>query len=120
MCRSWSKNSLQVGTLVIVLGLGAVVAPAQAAQWSTPVQPPAGCDATPSGAPSLALNAAGAWVVAAFAQTGSGLEAFSVSACTSNDGVNWSGPIIIGQGTSPAVAIAPDGRAVAVWQGGTT
>ena len=116
MCGSWSKNGC--ATLVIVLGIGAIAAPAQAARWSTPVQPPAGCNSTPSGAPSLALNAAGAWVVAAFALTGSGLEAFSVSACTSNDGVNWFGPITIGQGTSPAVAIAPDGRAVVVWQGG--
>jgi hypothetical protein len=64
------------------------------------------------------LNAAGAWVIAAYAQTGSGLEAFTVSACTSNDGMNWAGPIVIGLGTSPAVAIAPDGRAVVVWQGG--
>jgi hypothetical protein len=119
MCRFLRENSYSLSTLtlMIVLGLGVIAAPAQAAQWSTPVQPPAGCRSTPAGAPSLAVNASGAWVVAAYAQTGSGLEAFGVSACTSNDGVNWSGPIVIGQGTSPAVAIAPDGRAVVVWQG---
>ena len=118
MNRLFSNNGSLATTLMVLLGSVVIAAPAQAAQWSTPVQPPAGCRSTPSGAPSLALNAAGAWVIAAFAQTGTGLEAFSVSACTSNDGVNWSGPITIGQGTSPAVAIAPDGRAVAVWQGG--
>ena len=118
MCRFLRRNSYSVSSLMIVLGLGVIAAPAQAAQWSTPVQPPAGCRSTPAGAPSLAVNASGAWVVAAYAQTGSGLEAVGVSACTSNDGVNWSGPITIGLGTSPAVAIAPDGRAVVVWQGG--
>jgi|GEM_PF-5503064 len=118
MYRFWNKNGFSVTTLMIVLGIGVIAAPVQASQWSTPVQPPDGCRSTPSGAPSLALNATGAWVIAAFAQTGSGLEGFSVSACTSQDGVNWSGPITIGQGTSPSVAIAPDGHAVAIWQGG--
>jgi hypothetical protein len=118
MVRFWNTNGSSVTTLMIVLGIGAIAAQGQAAQWSTPVRPPDGCRSTPSGAPSLALNATGAWVIAAYAQTGSGLEAFTVSACTSNDGVNWSGPITIGQGTSPAVVIAPDGHAVAVWQGG--
>ena len=118
MVRFLNNNSSSITTLMIVLGISVIAAPAQAAQWSTPVQPPEGCQSTPSGAPSLALNATGAWVIAAYAQTGSGLQAFTVSACTSNDGVNWSGPIAIGQGTSPSVAIAPDGHAVAVWQGG--
>ncbi len=118
MIRILSKNGSSVTTLMIALGISAIAAPAQASQWSAPVQPPLGCQSTPSGAPSLALNATGAWVIAAYSQTGSGLEAFTVSACTSNDGVNWSGPITLGQGTSPSVAIAPDGHVVAVWQGG--
>ncbi len=118
MYRFWNDNGSSITTLMFVLGIGVIAAPAQAAQWSTPVQPPDGCRSTPSGAPSLALNAIAEWVIAAYAQTGSGLEAFTVSACTSNDGVNWSGPITVGQGTSPAVAIAPDGHAIAVWQGG--
>jgi Rieske [2Fe-2S] domain len=79
MCRSLRENSYSVSTLMIVLGLGVIAAPARATQWSTPVQPPAGCRSTPAGAPSLAVNASGAWVVAAYAQTGSGLEAFGVS-----------------------------------------
>jgi hypothetical protein len=41
-----------------------------------------------------------------------------VQACTSSDGVSWSGPVTIGQGNQPAVAIAPDGRIVAIWSGG--
>ncbi len=118
MSRFASNNGSSVFTLMVMLGVCVIAAPAQASPWSTPVQPPVGCRSTPSGNPSLALNAAGAWVIAAYAQTGSGLEAFSVSACTSNDGVNWSGPITVGLGTSPAIAIAPDGRAVVVWQGG--
>ena len=118
MYRFGSNNSSSVITVMVMLGVCLIAAPAQAGQWSTPVQPPVGCRSTPSGAPSLALNASGAWVIAAYAQSGSGLEAFSVSACTSSDGMNWSGPITIGLGTSPAVAVAPDGRAVVVWQGG--
>jgi hypothetical protein len=103
---------------MLLLGLALVPARAEA-QWSTPVQPPAGCGTTPTApAPSLALNASGAWVVVGYAQTGSGLQAFSVMACTSSDGVTWSAPVTIGLGTSPSVAMAPDGRAVAVWQGG--
>jgi len=118
MYRFLNDNGSSVASLMIAIGISVIAVSAQASPWSSPAQPPAGCQSTPSGAPSLGLNAAGAWVIAAYAQTGSGLEAFSVSACTSNDGVNWSGPLTIGQGTSPTVAIAPDGRAVAVWQGG--
>ncbi len=64
------------------------------------------------------MNAAGAWVVASYEQTGTGLQAFSVEVCTSADGVTWSGPVTIGQGVAPAVAVGPDGRMVAIWQGG--
>jgi hypothetical protein len=99
--------------LFIALAISAAfAAPARGASWSTPVAPPAGCGT------ALAVNAAGAMVLAGFSQTGSGLEAFSVEVCTSGDGVHWSGPTTIGQGVAPAVAIAPDGRAVAIWQGG--
>ncbi len=37
----------------------------------------------------------------------------------SSDGVNWTGPTVIGQGGAPAVAVAPNGKIVVVWQGGT-
>jgi hypothetical protein len=103
----------------IALAASAICATqARAASWTTPVEPPAGCASTPGAPPSLAVNAAGAWVIAGYAQTGTGLEAFSVEVCTSTDGVTWSGPVTIGQGTSPAVAMLPDGRIVAIWQGG--
>jgi hypothetical protein len=103
---------------VALVVAGSLATPAKAVSWSTPVEPPAGCGSTSSGAPSLAVNATGGWVVAGYAQTGTGLEAFSVEVCTSADGVNWSGPITIGQGVAPAVAVGPDGRVIAVWQGG--
>lgn len=69
MSQSWSNKVSSVTTLMVVFSVGALAAPAQASQWSTPVQPPVGCRTTPSGAPSLALNAAGAWVIAAYAIT---------------------------------------------------
>jgi hypothetical protein len=43
----------------------------------------------------------------------------SVQVCTSVDGQTWSAPVTLAQGVSPAVAIARDGRAVAVWEGGS-
>ena len=118
MSRFTLRKRLAVSTGLIALGIGiAVVAPAQA-QWSMPVKPPAGCGSTASGVPALALNTAGNFVIAGFFQSGTGLQAFTVQACTSYDGVNWSGPSTIGLGIAPAVAIAPNGRAVAIWQGG--
>ena len=115
MSRFTLSKRLAVSTGLIALGIGiAVVTPVQAAQWSTPVKPPAGCGSTASGVPGLALNTAGNWVIVGYFQNTD--NTFHVQACTSNDGVNWSGPTTIGQGTAPAVAIAPDGRAVAIWQ----
>ena len=104
-CRSFVVFAI-VGTGV------AFVTSARAASWSTPVAPPAGCGS------SLAVNQSGAMVLAGFSQTGTGLEAFSVEVCSSSDGVHWSGPTIIGAGVAPAVALAPDGHAVAIWEGG--
>jgi len=104
-CRSFVVFAI-VGTGV------AFVTSARAASWSTPVAPPAGCGS------SLAVNQSGAMVLAGFSQTGSGVQAFSVEVCSSSDGVHWSGPTIIGAGVAPAVALAPDGHAVAIWEGG--
>jgi hypothetical protein len=111
-----SRLAVSTGLIALGMGIGAV-APAQA-QWSPPVRPPAGCGSTASGVPALALNTAGNLVVAGYFQSGTGLQAFSVLACTSYDGMNWSGPSTIGLGVAPAVAIAPDGHAVAIRQGG--
>jgi hypothetical protein len=53
--------------------------------------------------------------VAASGQTASGSSAVSVS--TSANGQTWSAPVTLGPGGEPAVALAPNGRTVAVWQG---
>jgi hypothetical protein len=97
---------------LIALGSGIALAlPAQAASsWSPPVQLPGACGG------SVAVNAAGAQVAAGFQQNADG--GMSVQVCTSTDGQNWPAPVTLGQGVSPTVAIAPDGRAVAVWEGG--
>ena len=50
---------------------------------------------------------------------GSSNPNMSVQVCTSSDGQSWSAPLTLAQGVSPDVAIAPDGRAVAVWTGAT-
>ena len=66
--------------------------------------------------PGLAVDAAGTEAAA-----GSQLNAdnsSSVLVCTSADGQTWPAPATIGQGTSPTVALAPDGRAVTAWEGG--
>jgi hypothetical protein len=42
-----------------------------------------------------------------------------VTVCTSSDGVNWTGPTVIGQGGALAAAVAPNGKIVVVWEGGT-
>jgi len=93
--------------VLIAVGAGtALASPAQAlTAWSPPVQLPGACGA------ALAVNAAGAEVAAGSDSTS------SVQACTSADGQTWSAPVTLGQGDHPAVAIAPDGRAVAVWTG---
>jgi hypothetical protein len=66
--------------------------------------------------PGLAVNAAGTEAAA-----GSQVNAdnsSSVLVCTSANGQTWPAPATVGQGTSPAVALAPDGRAVTAWEGG--
>jgi hypothetical protein len=103
MSRFIPRGAFALPALLIALGTSAAVAvPAQAAgSWSPPVQLPGSCGG------SVAVNAAGAQAAAGG----------SVQACTSADGQTWSGPVTLGQGSSPAVAIARDGRAVAVWEG---
>lgn len=115
MSRSSRRNGLVPAALLIALGTGfAFALPAQAAgSWSPPVQLPAGC-ASSVATGSIAVNAAGEELAAA------NVNGFSaVSVCTSTDGQTWSAPFTVGQGASPAVALAPDGRAVAAWEGGT-
>jgi len=109
MSRFIPGGAFALPALLIALGTGTAVAlPAQAAgSWSPPVQLPGSCGG------SVAVNAAGAQVAAGFGQNAGG-SGSSVQVCTSADGQAWSAPVTLAQGTSPAVAIAPDGRAVAV------
>ena len=117
MSRSIRRLRLALPALLIALGTATALAvPAQAASsWSPPVQLPAGCVSSGS-QPGLAVNAAGTEAAA-----GSQLNAdnsSSVLVCTSADGQTWPAPATVGQGTSAAVALAPDGRAVTAWDGG--
>ena len=117
MSQSIRRLRIALPASLIALGAGTALAvPAQAASsWSPPVQLPAGCVSSGS-QPGLAVNAAGTEAAA-----GSQLNAdnsSSVLVCTSADGQTWPGPATVGQGASAAVALAPDGRAVAAWSGG--
>jgi hypothetical protein len=117
MSRFSRRTALAPSALLIALGTGiAFTLPAHAAgSWSAPVQLPAGCAASSVPIGSVAVNAAGAEVAAANVNGFSG-----VSVCTSTDGQTWSVPVTVGQGVGPAVALAPDGRALVAWEGGTT
>jgi hypothetical protein len=110
MSRFISRGAFVLPALLIALGTSTGVAlPAQAAgSWSLPVQLPGSCGG------SVAVNAAGAQVTAGFSNA-----SMSVQVCTSADGQTWSAPVTLSHGVSPAVAIAPNGRAVAVWEGGS-
>jgi hypothetical protein len=98
--------------LLIVLGTGTAMSrPAQAAQL------PAGCGASSAvNGGSVAVNAAAAEVAAGL--QGNSDATTSVLVCTSAGGQTWSAPVTLGQGANPAVALAPNGRAVAAWEGG--
>jgi hypothetical protein len=109
-------KTLTLSTALIALGIdGAAQRPAHGADsWSTPALPPAGCGSFSGAQPNaVAVNAAGELALVGSLQTDAG---FTVQICTSGDGRHWSGPSTIGQGIQPAVAIAPDGRIVVIWQ----
>jgi hypothetical protein len=109
MSRFIPRGAFALPALLIALGTCTAVAlPAQAAgSWSQPVQLPGSCGG------SGAVNAAGAQATAGSSNNAD----MSVQVCTSVDGQTWSAPVTIAQGVSPAVAIAPNGQAVAVWIG---
>ena len=117
MPRSIRCLRLALPASLIALGAGTALAvPAQAASsWSPPVQLPAGCVSSGS-VPGLAVNAAG--TEAAAGSQPNADNSSSVLVCTSADGQTWPAPATVGQGGSPAVALAPDGRAVTAWLGG--
>src|SRR5690348_2655316 len=112
MSRFIPRGAVALPTLLIAAAASTAVAvPAQAASsWSPPVQLPGSCGG------SVAVNAAGVQAAAGYQQNPD--NSITVQVCTSADGQTWSAPVTLAQGVSPAVAIAPDGRAVAVWEGG--
>src|SRR5215468_12326313 len=63
--------------------------------------------------PAVAVNAAGAEVAAWDDQDASGAQLVRVR--SSADGASFSPQITLDRGVEPAVALAPGGRAVAVW-----
>jgi hypothetical protein len=104
----WARRrlaaSLALGAL-IAFGTGS--AAEAAGSWSPPITLPSGV-----GNAVFYENASGARI----AEVGVGPQI-----STSSDGLTWSAPITLGQGGAhPAFAIAPNGRAVAVWVGGTS
>ena len=102
---------------LITLAIAAGTSTPAWAGWSTPVQPPAACGTSDGiSGQNLALNGNGSWAIVTSQALGNGTA--NVNVCTSSDGVNWTGPTVIGQGGFPAVAVAPNGKIVVVWQGG--
>ena len=67
------------------------------------------------GSQGFAENASGAQVAAS---TTGAQGASSIVVAASATGLTWSAPLTLGPGENPAVAIAPNGRAVAAWEGG--
>jgi hypothetical protein len=110
------RNGLLVA-VVAVVGLTAAAAPALAAgSWSAPIQLSTPIPPTDVvGDPSVAVNASGAQAAAWYDQAADGTQFVHVR--TSANGQTWSAATTLGGGVSPAVALAPDGRAVAVWEG---
>jgi hypothetical protein len=105
---SLPRLGLIAGTLAAFLGV-AVAVPAQAAGgWSAPVPLPLS-----GGSVAAAVNASGAAAAITSGPTGTA----GVSVSTSANGQTWSAPVTLGPGVEAAVALAPNGRAVAVWQG---
>jgi len=104
-------------TAIAVVGLVAVTAPAWAAgSWSTPIQLSAPIPPTDVvGGPAIAVNTSGGQVAAWYDQAADGTQFVHVR--TSTNGQAWSAVTTLGGGVSPAVTLAPDGRAVAVWEG---
>ena len=117
MSQSIRRLRLVLPVLIAVGTAAALAVPAQAASsWSPPVQLPAGC-ASSGSLPGLAVNA-GLHVEAAAGSQLNADNSSSVLVCTSANGQTWPAPATVGQGATPVVALAPDGRAVTAWEGG--
>jgi hypothetical protein len=115
--RARSLKWIGRGALVSLAALAAFTVspalPALAGTWSAPVQLPGPCGG------SVAANQAGAMVAGGTFQAAGG--ATHVEVCTSPDGKTWQATDLGPGGDEPhggqhpAVALAPDGHAVALW-----
>ena len=105
------------GALALLAGLVAFgvspALPALAGTWSSPVQLPGSCGS------AVAVNQAGAMVAGGTFTAADGT--MHVQVCTSSDGKTWQAADLGPGGTEPhggqhpAVALSPDGHAVALW-----
>ena len=115
--RARSRRWIGRGGLASLAGLIAFgvspALPALAASWSSPVQLPGSCGS------SVAVNQAGAMAAGGTFTAADGTT--HVQMCTSPDGKTWQATDLGPGGTEPhggqhpAVALSPDGHAVAVW-----
>ena len=112
--RARSLRWISTGALASLAGLVTLgVQPALAASWTGPVQLPGSCGS------SVAANQAGAMAAGGTFTAPDGTT--HVQVCTSPDGKTWQAADLGPGGNEPhggphpAVAIGPDGRAVALW-----
>ena len=115
--RARSRRWIGRGGLTALAGLITFAVlpalPALAASWSSPVSLPGSCGS------SVAVNRAGAMAAGGTFTAADGTTHIQV--CTSPDGKTWQAADLGPGGTEPhggqhpAVALSPDGHAVAVW-----
>ncbi len=117
--QSHTRSLRWIGRCALALLAGLVAfgvspaLPALAASWSSPVQLPGSCGS------SVAVNQAGAMAAGGTFTAADGTT--HVQVCTSPDGKTWQATDLGPGGTEPhggqhpAVALSPDGHAVAVW-----
>jgi len=115
--RARSRRWIGRGGLTALAGLITFAVlpalPALAASWSSPVQLPGACGS------SVAVNRAGAMAAGGTFTAADGTT--HVQVCTSPDGKTWQAADLGPGGTEPhggqhpAVALSPDGHAIAVW-----
>ena len=115
--RARSRRWIGRGGLTALAGLITFAVlpalPALAASWSSPVQLPGACGT------SVAVNRAGAMAAGGTFTAADGTT--HVQVCTSPDGKTWQAADLGPGGTEPhggqhpAVALSPDGHAIAVW-----
>ena len=103
-----------LASLAALIAFGVLPAlPALAGSWSSPVQLPGSCGS------SVAVNRAGAMAAGGTFTAADGTT--HVQMCTSPDGKTWQAADLGPGGTEPhggqhpAVALSPDGHALAVW-----